>query len=279
VPGIDEPLSAENATDYLLIDQYVQYAGSADERREVLGDVAQAVFDALTSRPLPGLRQLTDVLGPAVAGGHLRIASLGGDAERAFLESSGIDGAFARAPGDDLVSVRSSNASESKIDVWLHRSVELDTTYDPRSGRVSTTVTVTVRNDAPPDGFPDYLIGNSFDLPEGTSRHQLTLYTPLSLQAATLNGSATGASRRTELGVDAYTVITDIPAGGQSVLTFQLTGTIDPGPDYRLDVLPQPLVNPDQLLDKVRRSDADTSPEPVYSGTILEPLHLRVDVG
>jgi hypothetical protein len=281
VPGVDEPLTADNAEQYLLLDQYVEFGdrGGNEERREVLGEVAQAVFDALTTRPLPGIRELSDVLGPAVAQGHLRLASVAGDDERAFLDGVGISGAWNPTPGADLVSVRSANRGQSKIDYWLRRSIDVDAAYDPRSGSVTSTVTVTLRNEAPARGFPDYMIGNELDMPVGTNSQQLTLYTPLTVNGITIDGQPGGARSRLELDVHAYIVRADIPPGAQTTITFQLVGAIDPGPDYRLDVLPQPLVTPDTFSVKVRAAGADTSPEPVYAGPLLEPLHLRVEVG
>lgn len=276
VPRLRQPLTAENAEQYLLVDQYVQFASNNDERKDVLGDVAEAVFDALTSRPLPGIQALTDALGPVVAEGHLRIASLRGGDEEAFLRTADVDGAFVPTPGSDVVSVRSSNASESKIDAWLHRDVQVDATYDPRSGAVTSDVTVTLHNEAPDKGFPNYLLGNSFGLPRGTNRHMISLYTPLKLQSVAVDGVESGASRRRELGLDAYTIVSDIPPGGEVTLSFHLVGAVAPGTDYRIDLLPQPIANPDQVSLKVRRADADAPPVPVYDGPLLEPLQLAV---
>ncbi|HEY6531138.1 MAG TPA: DUF4012 domain-containing protein [Acidimicrobiales bacterium] len=276
VPGVPETLTADNAEQYLLIDQYVQYADAGETRRDVLQDVAQSVFDALVERPLPGLRTLGEVLGPAVAGGHLRIASLADPAESAFLDRAGLSGAWYAEPGADLVSVRSANRGLNKIDVWLHRQVDIETSYDPGSGEVSSTVTVVLRNDAPSSGYPDYLIGNSFDLPDGTNRQLLTLYSPLDLVSVEVDGAASGVQNQTELGLHTYGVPVDIPSGEDRTLTFRLSGAIDPGPTYRLTVLPQPLANPDELRIAVTVAGNPDASGIQYEGTIIEPLHLTV---
>ncbi len=52
VEGLDEPVTAQNVEQFLLTDQYVQFEGDNDTRRDMLGGVAEAVFDALTSKPL-----------------------------------------------------------------------------------------------------------------------------------------------------------------------------------------------------------------------------------
>ena len=105
VPGVREPLSADNAEQYLLIDQYVQYADAGDTRRDVLQDVAKVVFDALLDKDLPGIRTLEDVLGPAVAEGHLRIVSLaerrGAGLPRSRRRERGVGGDRGRRPGVD----------------------------------------------------------------------------------------------------------------------------------------------------------------------------------
>jgi hypothetical protein len=280
VPGIPQTLTSDNVEQYLLVDQYVEFdtSGANDERKEALGDVARVVFDALVSQPLPGLRTLTDVLGPAVAEGHLRIASLGPQAERDFLRNAQIDGAWVATEGSDLVSVRSANRGLNKIDAFLRRTIDVDVAYDPGTGAVQSTVTVALTNDAPTDGLPRYLIGNAFGQPNGTNRQQVTLYTPLTLSTVTVDGQPSGVQYQDELGIHTYGVPLDIAPGATTTVTWQVAGAIAPGPDYRLDVLPQPLVNDDQLSVKVRRAGADAPTGSVYSGPLVEPLQLSIPV-
>jgi hypothetical protein len=280
VPSLRRTFTADDVQRYLLLDQYVEFdtAGANAERKEALGDVARAVFDALVSRPLPGLRTLTDVLGPAVAQGHLRIASLGPDAERTFLRDADVDGSWVATDGSDLVSVRSANRGLNKIDYFLRRTIDVDTSYDPGTGAVQSTITVGLTNDAPDSGLPRYVIGNEFGQPTGTNRQIVTLYTPLGLTGVTVDGQPSGVQYQDELGLRTYGVPLDIPPGATVTITWQIAGAIAPGPDYRLDLLPQPLVNDDQLSVKVRRADADAPTGPVYSGPLVEPLHLTVPV-
>jgi hypothetical protein len=54
-----------------------------------------------------------------------------------------------------------------------------------------------------------------------------------------------GAS--TEYGRSVYTALVDVHAQAEATVTFELEGTLDLRGGYRLDVLPQPLVNPDHL--------------------------------
>ena len=50
--------------------------------------------------------------------------------------------------------------------------------YDPRTGMAEATVTVTLTNDAPPSGLPDYVLGGRV-VPLGFSRQITQIYTPL----------------------------------------------------------------------------------------------------
>ena len=44
-----------------------------------------------------------------------------------------------------------------------------------------------------------------------------------------------------------YTALVDVAPGAETTVSFELQGTIDVHDGYRLEVLPQPLVNPDHL--------------------------------
>ena len=99
-------------------------------------------------------------------------------------------------------------------------------------------------------------------LPPGTNETWLTLYSPLGLRAATVNGQSQGVSDTAELGVHAYSEYVDIPPEGSVTLTFDLAGVTTPGPGYRLILYNQPMVLPD--LDTV-------SVEPTPGWTVTDP--------
>jgi hypothetical protein len=244
VPGISRELDAENVEQYLLRDQYIEFAQDQNGRKDVLGDVARSTFAALTSRPLPNLATLTSVLGPLVAVGHLHVSSFDAAAET-FLDHAGISGAWVTEPGSDYLSVRSADLLTNKIDAFLHRSIDVQTRID--GDTVRSTVTVEMRNDAPPSGLPPYLIGNSSGLPDGTSRTIVTVYSPLALDSVTINGSPTGAQVQQEFGGPTYGVVAEIPAGSTITIRYELVGPV-PSRPYRLEVIPQAMANPDHLL-------------------------------
>ena len=112
--------------------------------------------------------------------------------ELALIDDLGASGTFARSEGADLLSFRTSNAEANKLDTFLDRTVTYDATYDARSGEVRATATVVLTNRAPASGLPDYVAGTGEDLPRGTTRLYTSLYSPLQVVAATLDGEELG---------------------------------------------------------------------------------------
>ena len=265
VPGIGFPLTSDNAVQYLLVDQYVQYADDNARREALLGEVSQAVFDALVGRPVPGVEQLTEALGPAVAGGHLRLTTFDRPAETELLDRTGISGRWIVPPGDDWLSVRSTDLLFNKIDVYQQRRITVDTVIDPVTGRLTSTVTVAVTNDAPPSGLPRYLIGNNLGLPDGTNRNLLTVFTPHDLTAATVDGAPVGVRTLRQFGGRTYGVVLELPPRSTATVVFTLEGLVTLGPDYRLEVLGQALARPDSLTLTVRSAE-----QPGSIGRIVE---------
>jgi len=245
VAGLDAPITADNVEQFLLTDQYVRFQGDNATRRDMLGDVAEAVFHALTSKPLPGISTIADTLGPAVEAGHLRITVYDPDSE-AFLDDVGITGRFTTSPGADHLALVSANQLPNKIDLFLHRSWNVAVTHDAATGEVRSTVTVTLRNDAPASGLPPYILGDGKVLPRGTNLDLLGLYSPLTLTTVSLDGEPGGSENQTESGSNVYSVSVRLAPGQTRTVTFELAGTVDPGP-YRLDVLPQPLATTDDV--------------------------------
>jgi len=254
VPAIGRTLDASNVEQFLLVDQYVEFDPLNPARKDLLSDVANAAFDALTSRSLPGISKLTETLGPLVAGGHLRL-SVANDASEAFLDQIGLSGAWSVEPASDFLSVRSANSLTNKIDSFIHRDVDVATSIDPVTGQLVSTVTVTVHNDAPSSGLPTYLIGNKEDLPPGTSRDLVTVHTPHRLTDVTIDGRPDGWATQTEFGAPVYTAVAQAPPGGSTTVEFRLVGRVDEGP-YRLQVIPQPMATPDRMSVEIRTGDA-----------------------
>lgn len=251
VPGVPEPLTAGNAAQFMLLDQYVELP-DARERIDVLEALARTTFDRLTSGDLPSPRTLADTLAPAVRDGHIQLYSTHGDQQELFAAIDA-DGALPPVKGDFLAVVNS-NAAGNKVDAFLSRDIDYRATWDPASGEVAATVTVTLVNDAPRAGLPRHVIGNSLgedgaDLPPGTNRTHLSIYSPFALEGADVDGRSVDIPTEVERDRYAYSLFLDVPpAGGTRTVTMKLRGGVPVGGgDYRLDVAGQPLVTPDRL--------------------------------
>lgn len=259
VPGLDTPLSSSTVEQFLLLDQY---SLDTPERRDLLEDVADATLDAVLGGSLPAPQQLAKALGPAAADGHLLMWVPGAE-EQAFLTEIGIDGALPSVESRDGFAIVTNNATANKIDSFLERSVAYRATYDRTTGEVIATMTIALTNTAPATGYPDYVIDSEFlDLPPGTNRTLLTVFSPLGQVGATIDGESSGMSRQPELGWNAYTIELDLAPGETRTVVVQLVGNIGDGP-YELVVRPQALARDDRVSIEVV-GDASVS----FVGTI-----------
>lgn len=243
VPGLEQAMTAQNVEQYLLLDQY---ALDTPERSDLLEAVATATLNAVLRGSLPGPQQLAEALAPAAGEGHLLMWATRPD-EQALLEQVGIDGALPLLDGRDGLAVVTNNASANKIDSFLERNVTYDAQYDAVTGAVTGTVTIVLTNNAPATGYPTYVIGSEFiDLPLGTNRTLLSIYSPLQQRAATLDGETVGLSRDIELGWNVYTLEVDLAPGETRTVVLQLDGFVSGG-GYELVLRPQPLATDDLI--------------------------------
>jgi hypothetical protein len=254
VEGLDHQLTADNAAEFLLRDQYVQFPSKngADGRNEMLVRATRATFEALTSRSLPGPRTFIDALSPAATAHRLQFVSFH-ENDRAFLERLHVTGAFPVAdPPTDFLSFRTSNGGANKIDSFLERTIDYHVRADPTTGTADITAKVTLHNRAPSSGLPDYIIANNPGAPgvptepDGTNVLDFSLYGDGTLQSATRDGVALPVQAQLEFGHHVWSNRVSIPPGGQTTLEFHLTTTIEGG-RYRLDVAGQPVARDDQL--------------------------------
>jgi hypothetical protein len=253
VAGLDEPLTADNAVELLLREQYFRFDPSPDTvtagteaREDFLEAATRATFDALTTRTTtPSPTELVDTFGPVSRQRRLAAYSALPD-EQGFFRGIGLDGAFPRARGGDLLAVTHANGAANKLDGYLHRSIDYKAAYDPGTGEVEATATVRLEN-TPPDGpLPLEVGGPGETVPPGTNRSLVTLYSPLDLTRVDQDGTETAVGVADQFGLHAYTVVADIPRGGAVTFTFALKGAVDPG-TYRLQVVRPALANPDAL--------------------------------
>jgi hypothetical protein len=155
----------------------------------------------------------------------------------------------------DFAGLVTQNASGNKIELFLHRSLRYEAKLDA-DGTVHAVATITLRNDAPTSGLPDYVITGSGanPTPPGHYRGILTFYTPLALQGATIDGKPTTFSTARELGRNAVTSFVDIDSGGTATIRLELAGPVrmprtasSDTRTYRLTVWHQATIEPDAL--------------------------------
>ena len=247
VPGWPVPISADNAEQVMLHDQYV--VADRQERIDFLGDVAQVTWQRFTSGALPAPQQLLGTLAPAAHGKHILLWSNHAEEQRLF-EDIGASGRIAPVEGDFLGLV-TQNANGNKIDYFLRRSIDYQVELDPGSGRLQATATVTLTNDAPSSGLAQTVIGNQVieaQVAAGDNRLYLSLYTPWELVESRLDGAPIQLEAAEELGRRVYSTGVVVPSKGSVTLVIALSGRLGASEDsYRLDVYRQPTVVPDEV--------------------------------
>ena len=242
-----EPITAENVVDVTLNRAYVTFEGRREERIDFLSTVAAAVVEALRRAQLGSTARIVAALSDASRGGHLSVWFTRPE-EQALADRLGIAGRVAPIDSDSLLVVNQ-NAAGNKIDYYLNRTTSYDVQLRPVGEQlaVSSRVRVRMENDAP-DTLPRYVIG-PYDqrFKAGENRTFISVYSPLDLQSATLDGRPLDLKGADELGRRVYSSFLSIPARATSTLELQLEGEVDalPGGWYELDLLHQPLLNPE----------------------------------
>jgi len=251
VPGLPFALDAKNAAKFLLHDQYTTFASNG-RRIDFLGEAIDAVIHRLKTANLPKISTIAQALGPVVSAGRLKLFSAHAT-EQHFFARIGAAGAFPQPTGD-FAAVTTQNASGNKIDIFEHRSVHYDLTLDPASGRATGSATITLRNDAPDSGLPPLVISGSGPNPtrSGTSRVYVSLYSPLALQRATVDGNRVPLDTATELGHNVFSGFVLIPSHRSVTLRVDLAGRaplrrVDGGWEYDLSLWHQPTIGTDAV--------------------------------
>lgn len=245
VPSWPVPIDAGNAAAVLLHEQYVALAG--DVRENFLGEVTFAVWGRLTAARLPSPAALAAKLAPVVRGRHIQLHSRR-SGEQATLRRLGADGTLPRGGGHHLAVV-TNNASESKADWFLRRAVDYRVGHDPATGVAEATVRVTLTNQAPSSGLPDYVLGGRL-LPSGDNRQIVQIYTPFDLVSATVDGRPPPVALRSlgATGNWAHELDIVIPARSAVVIELELAGRLTTGAgQVAFELGRQPSVAPDEV--------------------------------
>jgi hypothetical protein len=256
VEGIPEPVTSSNIADWSLNQAYFQFQGSGQERKEVLGDVAQAVWRRLISGQGVDPTRLAQGVGRALSERRLVVYSTDAT-EQALIESLGIGGAVEEVSGDYLL-VFGQNFGENKMDYYLERhiayrgEVQLD-------GSIESVLEVTVRNLAPSaDSLPDIVGGSRprLQLDPGIARSYLSVLVPpkADLVGVLVDGEPIDDFRsRPELGKRLFSVYLDVGPGESKKVAFGYrVPRVLEGNHYRLTVQNQAMVRPETMSVSVK---------------------------
>jgi hypothetical protein len=143
------------------------------------------------------------------------------------------------------VAVTTQNTGNNKIDAYLHVSTNDSIIFNPSSGYTTSVLAVTLTNEAPVTGLPPIVIDSPADpgLPSGANRSWLTIYSPLELRSAFLDGVPTTLSSGFEFGVNAFSDYVTVPSKSTVTLRVDLSGRLQPGNQLKIAVRLQPAAN------------------------------------
>lgn len=269
IDDLDEELTSENLADFLLLDQYIEFPDDNDDRHDILTEVATATFEALSNGNLPGPRVLSQVLSPVTHEGRLAFISFH-PREETFFEHLGATSPFEPGTQGDFISLRTANANPNKIDTFLTRTLRYEVTFDPLTGNIQSRAVIEITNSAPTAELPEYVIGNDLGAPIGSNTMYLSLYTPLEVTRASLDGGEIGIERQHESNSNVFSTLVTVPSGERVTLAFDLGGSIPAGQGYQLDVLTQPMVNADDLSLSVRTASPDRQLTPLQGFEVVD---------
>lgn len=156
--GITVP--SDEIVDFVTNGAY-EAIGDDAERREAIGEVATAALRRLVDQLDRGnLAQTLKDVGGLFTSGHAVVHSVDPTVQERIVEL-GVSGGLVDAPGDEL-GLALNNGAGNKVDYWLTQ--RWDVRVAPLAdGDTSTTMTVTLRNGAPTQGFSQEVLGPFVD--------------------------------------------------------------------------------------------------------------------
>ncbi len=250
VPGLDLRIDADSVVDFTTNEAYIRYDGNPELRKAILGDVAKGVFEqflAMDDHDAGRLRAIAH----SVSNGHLKIYTESDTAFEEGLALAGSDGALTAPTGNDVSAVIVNSGSGSKIDFYATRNVDYDVRLTDDGSAIASTE-VTIVNDAPTSGVPDYVIDPIPPFAEpGDNVSLVRILCPArcDLLTAERDGHEQGLATGTELGLTWYQDFFTVPAGTKGTLGIQTKledvwqGNSSAG-TYRLTFLNQTTVEP-----------------------------------
>lgn len=147
-------LTEDNVVPFVTNEVYFRLDGSAEDRKDALGIVAESAWKKFLSSASP--EAAVDAMVQATSGGHIVIHSTDEAVQEAF-RAAGITGEWRETQGDFFGTVVN-NAAGNKVDYYTSRSVALDISLDTdRSAETRARISMT--NAAPRNAQPNEALG------------------------------------------------------------------------------------------------------------------------
>ena len=241
VEGTDEPLTYENATEFLLHDQYVKFA--VGERIDLLASVTRQALKQILTAELPPPNIVANRLGPMISQGRLTGYSPNKAIQELFTRI-GMSGTLTCDDTADCFAVTVDNASGNKIDYYLDLKVDYSVQINRSGNEATATAKITVTNSAPSTGLPDYVIGNLVGLPRGSNRMLLSIHSRLGYFESAVPTDNLNWRFSTEQGHNVVSAYLDVAPGESREFTVEMGGGLDLRAGYSLTVRNPPAVRP-----------------------------------
>ena len=162
----------------------------------------------------------------------------GADVAVAALDRTGrLRSGYGRGDG---FAVTISNGAPNKIDAYLTKATRYEAVVDPVSGAVEAKLTVTLTNAIPGTALPPVVVGNVVGAPSGTSISYVTVFSPLQLMAARVDGVDVPWVPEVERGWKTYSRFVRIAPHAAVMIEMTLRGRVDVSRGYWLQLRPQP---------------------------------------
>jgi hypothetical protein len=209
------------------------------------------VWSAVTKSKLGSPAHIGSALGTASADRHLMLWLAKPD-EQKVADAVGASGRITTARGDSLLVV-TQNAAGNKADYYLDRNTAYTATltpdHDGRKAAVQSHISVDLRNGAPASGLSQEVIGPYDErFRAGENRSFVSVYTPGEFHGASVDGRPAALESARELERNVYSSFVRTAAGGTTGVSFDVTSRVQLVDGwYRLDVLKQPTLRPDNL--------------------------------
>ena len=213
VPGLDEPLTAATAEQYLLRDQYLRAADGGEAAADAVETLAPAVvLDLLAAPVLPEPTELIDLFGPLVEDRRIQMWAVRPE-EEVLFEQAGMDGALPNADDLDCSTYALTNEGGDEIDGFLDVDPACEQTTDPATGAVTTTVTMRFTNSVPTLAIPDDVPANALDQPPGANRLSVSVYARGTPTSVVVDGSSVDFAADVEHGLGVARRVITVPSG------------------------------------------------------------------